>query len=79
MVSIWAMVGLVLCVYGAIVAGCGVAYLFGKPAATALGHLNPCLWWGTIMLAFGALLLALPRLYRRRRRGGDGRGACAAD
>jgi len=64
MVSIWFMVGVVLIVYGFIVTGCGVYYVFVPETATALHSLNPSLWWGIIMVLAGAALTALGKFGR---------------
>lgn len=59
MLSIWFWVGLVLTVYGAIICGTGVYYIF-EPAAVAgkLGG-NVNLWWGAVMLVAGVIFIIL--------------------
>ncbi len=55
---IWVFVGMVLAVFGAIVIG---ADLLGEPRATVLAQLRPGLWWGSIVLLAGILLLVFGR------------------
>ena len=65
MVSIWTWVGLVLFVYGLIIPGAGIYYIFEPESVTATASYNPSLWWGIIMLVAAAIFLAtslLPRL-----------------
>jgi len=59
MISIWFWVGLVLTVYGIIITGTGVYYIF-EPAAIAgkIGG-NTNLWWGVIMLVAGVIFMLL--------------------
>ncbi len=61
MISIWFWVGLVLTVYGFIIIGTGIYYVF-EPAGLAgkVGG-NPNLWWGAVMLVSGFVFLALGR------------------
>jgi hypothetical protein len=58
-------VGLLFLAIGAIVAGRGLA-----PGATAITGLPIDLIWGVVMAAFGAVMLALALLARRRGPGG---------
>jgi len=64
MISIWFWVGLVLGVYGLIITGTGIYYIF-EPAALAgkIGG-NPNLWWGIIMTVAGAIFLVLGKFDR---------------
>ncbi len=66
MVSIWSWVGLMLSVYGVIVGGTGVFYIFEPEAHTATAHLNPSLWWGGVMIVFGVFFLVAGKLDRNR-------------
>lgn len=61
MISVWAWVGIILLIYGAIVTGSGVYYAIGTPATTVLGELNPGAWWGCIMLVSGLALWLIGR------------------
>jgi hypothetical protein len=58
MLPVWFWVGIVLIVYGIIIIGCGIYYLF-HPSNTALSHLHPSLWWGGIMFGGGIILLLI--------------------
>ena len=65
MLSIWFFVGLMLTVVGVLVTATGVNYLFHPQSQTVLGHLNPNLWWGAIMLVVGlAFLIPSYRSYK---------------
>jgi uncharacterized BrkB/YihY/UPF0761 family membrane protein len=66
MLPIWFWIGTILLVYGLIVAGFGIYYVFHPQTRTVLARINPSLWWGGIMLAVG-LLFFLPNLRRLRR------------
>jgi hypothetical protein len=62
---IWFFVGVILSVYGLIVL---VAGLLGDPRPTVLQELRPGLWWGGIMIVFGAIFTAIGLLSHRRSR-----------
>ena len=66
MLDIWFFVGLILLIYGLIIAAAGVYYIFGGPASTALGETNPCLWWGAVMIVGGLVFQAVSRYGRRK-------------
>lgn len=51
-VSIWFFVGILLTVYGVIIAGAGVYGLFAPPPVV-LAQYHADLWWGLILLAAG--------------------------
>ena len=59
MFSIWFWVGLVLGIYGLIITGAGVYYIFNPETKTVLGQYNPSLWWGIIMLVASFIFLAI--------------------
>ena len=59
LISIWTWVGLILLVYGLIIAATGVYYAFVGLPNTVLSHLNPSLWWGGFMVLSGAVLLMI--------------------
>ncbi|HEY7390116.1 MAG TPA: hypothetical protein VH640_16490 [Bryobacteraceae bacterium] len=54
MVSIWFLIGILLAVYGLIIAAEGV-YEYFAPLANApvLANLHASLWWGLFILALG--------------------------
>ena len=52
---IWFWVGLVLITYGLIIGGMGIYYIFYPDTKTVLGHLNPSLWWGGVLLVTGLI------------------------
>jgi hypothetical protein len=68
-VHIWGWVGLVLCTFGLIVLGTGLAQ-FSRPQDTVLGDLHPRIWWGGLMTVTGSVFLTidLPWFRRRSRR-----------
>ena len=53
---IWFFVGAILVVYGIIVLGSGLVW---PHPATVLAHLRPALWWGAIMILFGAVFVVI--------------------
>ncbi len=55
MVSIWFWVGLVLTVYGLIITGTGVYYIFDPTAIEGRIGGNANLWWGSVILVFGLI------------------------
>lgn len=62
MISVWFWVGCMMIVYGLLVTGAGVYYLFSPPLNYAARWTNPNLWWGIIMLIVGAIFLYLGRI-----------------
>jgi hypothetical protein len=62
---IWFFVGVILATYGLIVL---VAGLLGDPRPTVLQELRPALWWGGIMIVFGAAFTAVGLIAHRRAR-----------
>ncbi len=57
MKPIWYFVGLILMAMGGIIFLTGVYYLFTPSSRqTVLANTHPNLWWGLIMLGFGAVL-----------------------
>ncbi len=56
MISIWFFIGILLLAYGVLIAGAGL-YEFVRPPEkpVVLASLHANLWWGTILLALGAL------------------------
>lgn len=58
MKPIWHFVGLLMSVVGLLLVAAGIYYWFNPAqSTTVLKELHPNLWWGAIMLAFGAVLL----------------------
>ena len=57
MKPIWYFVGLILLVMGGLVALTGVYQLLNPPdVKTVLAEIHPGIWWGTVMVIFGAVL-----------------------
>jgi hypothetical protein len=53
--SIWFFIGVLLAVYGILIAGAGVYdYFAPKPARVVMSHLHAPIWWGALLLAVGA-------------------------
>ncbi len=53
-ISIWFFIGVLLSVYGALIAAYGVFELItGHVANVVLANLHAPLWWGTLMLLLG--------------------------
>ncbi len=62
MKSIWYLVGLVLMSIGTIIFIQGVIDTStGNPGSTILASLYPNLWWGGVMIVFGAILYLTQR------------------
>jgi hypothetical protein len=54
-IPIWFFIGGLVLVYGVLIFGAGVYYLFHQPARpTALGGLHADLWWGALLVGIGA-------------------------
>jgi hypothetical protein len=52
--SIWYFIGLLILVYGLLIAGAGIAELVSPPAnPLALADLHAGVWWGGLMIALG--------------------------
>lgn len=55
-ISIWFFIGLLLLVYGVIIAGLGLYGLVSPPERmTVLGHLHAGIWWGALLIVLGAI------------------------
>lgn len=67
--SIWFFVGVILCVFGALVV---LSDFLPCERATVLAEIHPALWWGAITAACGAVLLGIGirQLRADRRPGG---------
>ena len=63
-VSIWTWVGMVLGIYGIILTGMGIYYVFVPETKTATAAYNPSLWWGIIMVISAAIFLGVTRFSR---------------
>jgi hypothetical protein len=59
LIPIWFWVGLVLSIYGLIVGGTGVYYFVSPETQTALASLNPCFYWGVLMVIVGVIFLGI--------------------
>jgi hypothetical protein len=53
--AIWVFVSAILFLYGIIIFCAGLYYLFVSPSHEALAYLHPSLWWGALMMLFGAV------------------------
>ncbi len=53
---VWIFVGLLLIVYGILLIASTYIYPVGT---TVLAQMKPTFWWGALMTAFGAAILAL--------------------
>lgn len=54
-ISIWFFIGVLLLVYGILILGAGVYEIFNPPARKiVLGNLHAAVWWGALLIAFGA-------------------------
>jgi hypothetical protein len=53
---IWFFVGVILLVYGLLVLA---AYFMAAPRETVLASTKPSLWWGTIIVVAGGILLGI--------------------
>lgn len=56
-ISIWTWVGVVLSGYGLIITATGLYYAATGLPKTVMGHLNPSLWWGALMVVAGVVFL----------------------
>lgn len=53
-VPIWFFIGMLLLIYGVIITGVGIYYLFNPaPPGLALQQYHPDLCWGILLLAIG--------------------------
>jgi hypothetical protein len=53
-ISIWFFIGVLLTIYGALIAGYGLyEVVSGNLAPVVLNQLHASLWWGTLMLLLG--------------------------
>jgi hypothetical protein len=56
MISIWYFIGLLILIYGLLVAGAGIAEWISPPAQeTTLANLHMGVWWGALMIALGGV------------------------
>ena len=56
MVSIWYFIGLLILIYGVLVAGAGIAEWISPPAqTTVLAGLHMAVWWGALMIVLGGV------------------------
>ncbi|HTX36792.1 MAG TPA: hypothetical protein VME43_17305 [Bryobacteraceae bacterium] len=53
-IPIWFFIGVLLIVYGFLILGQGMWWLFAPPVhQTVLAELRPNLWWGALLLVVG--------------------------
>lgn len=65
-ISIWFFIGFLFTLYGALILGGGIYYLFSTPAhAVVLGNLHAEIWWGAVLLFWG--LVYIMRFAPRRK------------
>lgn len=63
--SIWFFIGVLLTIYGVLIAGTGLMELVSPPAnPPVLANLHATLWWGLFLLLVG--LFYLIRFYPRK-------------
>jgi hypothetical protein len=56
---IWFFIGVLLILYGFLILGQGMWWLFDPPAQpTVLANLRPNLWWGALLLVVGGSMTA---------------------
>lgn len=67
LISIWTWCGALVGLYGVLLVGMGVYYVYYPETQTVTAHLNPSLWWGAVMVVSGATLLVAPKLAARVR------------
>lgn len=61
---IWYFVGIMLLTMGALVLVSGIYHLIVPPEnPTVLAHLHPAIWWGSVMVAGGAILFLSSRTH----------------
>ena len=62
MKPIWYFVGLILFIMGGLITVTGIYLLINPPAVkTVLAETHPNIWWGIIMVVFGAILFLKTR------------------
>jgi len=67
MVSIWYFIGLLILVYGVLIAGAGLAEWISPPAhPPTLASLHIGVWWGAFMIVLGAVYAFLFRPGRHK-------------
>jgi len=54
LIPVWFFVGLLLAVYGVLIAASGIAEL-SEPPKTVLGDLHAPIWWGALLAAIGGV------------------------
>lgn len=55
-IEIWFFIGALLFVYGVLITGAGIYYLFVPPARQmALGELHSDIWWGALLFVLGLI------------------------
>ena len=59
--TIWFFIGVLLTIYGILIAGLGIYHLGTPPQGIVLGELHADLWWGILMTALGVLYVVKNR------------------
>jgi hypothetical protein len=56
--SIWYFIGLLVGLYGVLILGAGIHDFVSPPAtALALANLHAGIWWGALLIVFGAVCI----------------------
>ena len=67
MFSIWYFIGLLILIYGILVAGAGIADWISPPAnPPQLANLHMGVWWGVLMIVLGGIYTLIFRPGRKR-------------
>ena len=65
-ISIWYFIGLLILVYGVLIAAVGVQEIMSPPAEPrVLAELHVSLWWGALLIIIGAIYTYLFRPGRK--------------
>ena len=52
-ISVWFFIGVLLLIYGVLIAGSGVAGMGAPTPGVVLGELHVDIWWGILLLLIG--------------------------
>lgn len=67
MFSIWYFIGLLILIYGILVAGAGIAeWVSPRAQPPALANLHMGVWWGVLMIVLGGIYALIFRPGRKR-------------
>src|SRR5438067_1034704 len=53
MLPVWFFVGIILLTYGILILATGIGE-FSRPPSTVLANLHPAIWWGALLVVYGA-------------------------